>query len=61
MKLRGRTAELEFETGRWDGLRREERMCWNCRSGEVEDVGHFVLKCTYVASRGKGENGEADE
>ncbi len=35
-KLRGGTAELRIETGRWRGLIREERICKNCRSGEVE-------------------------
>ena len=48
MKLRGGTAELGVETGRWHGVRREERICKNCRSGEVEDVKHVVMRCTYV-------------
>ena len=48
VKLRGGTAELEVETGRWRGVRREERICKNCRGGEVEDVGHLVMRCTYV-------------
>ena len=48
VKLRGGTAELEVETGRWHGVRREERICKNCRGGEVEDVGHLVMRCTYV-------------
>ena len=48
MKLRGGTAELGVETGRWHGVRREERLCKNCRSGKVEDVEHVVMRCTYV-------------
>ena len=48
VKLRGGTAELEVETGRWRGVRREERICKNCRGGEVEDVRHLVMRCTYV-------------
>ena len=48
VKLRGATAELEVETGRWRGVRREERICKNCRGDEVEDVGHLVMRCTYV-------------
>ena len=48
MKLRGGTAELGVETGRWHGVRREERICKNCRSREVEDVKHVVMRCTYV-------------
>ena len=30
VKLRGGTAELAVETGRWRVLRREERICKNC-------------------------------
>ena len=34
-----------METGRWSGLRREERICKQCTLGEVEDEAHFVLRC----------------
>ena len=44
-KPRGGTAELRVETGRWSGLRREERICKQCALGEVEDEAHFVLRC----------------
>ena len=44
-KLRGGTAELQVEVGRWRGLRREERKCAECDSGEVEDVKHFLMRC----------------
>ena len=44
-RLRGGTAELRVEMGRWTGLRREERICKQCTSGEVEDKMHFVLHC----------------
>ena len=44
-KLRGGTAELRVETGRWSGLQREERICKQCSLGEVEDEAHFVLRC----------------
>ena len=47
-KLRGGPAELRIETGRWRGLQREERVCKNCRSGEVEDVEHLVMRCELV-------------
>ena len=40
MKLRGGTAELRIETGRWCGLRRDER-CKMCDREEVEDVEYF--------------------
>ena len=49
VKLRGGTAELRVETGRWCGLSRGERLCKNCDSGEVEDVKHFVCQCVFVA------------
>ena len=44
-KLKGGTAELQVEMGRWRGLRREDRKCAECGSGEVEDVNHFLMRC----------------
>ena len=44
-KLRGGTAYLRIETGRWKGEGREERKCKECSGQEVEDVKHFLLKC----------------
>ena len=44
MKLRGGTAELQVGMGRWRGLRREDRKCAECGSGEVEDVKHFLMR-----------------
>ena len=40
---------LEVETGRWRGVSREGRMCRNCRSEEVENVEHWLLRCTGMA------------
>ena len=40
LKLRGGTATFQIEKGRWHGLKREERVCKECNSGEVEDVCH---------------------
>ena len=31
--------------GRWRVLKREERKCADCDSGEVEDVKHFLMRC----------------
>ena len=45
MKLRGGTAELQVEMGRWRGLRREDRKCVERSSREVEDVKHFLMRC----------------
>ena len=47
-KLRGGTAELRIEAGRWRGLERQERVCKCCESGEVEDVEHLVMRCAHV-------------
>ena len=55
-KLRGGTAGLEVETGRWRGVSREERVCKNCQSEKVEDVEHLLMRCSGVADeREKGE------
>ena len=43
-KLRGGTAELKVEAGRWIGLKREDRICSQCGLTEVENVKHFVLR-----------------
>ena len=57
VKLRGGTAELEVETGRWRGVRRVERICKNCRGGGCWTFGDEM----YVCGRGKGEVGGANE
>ena len=44
MMVRGGTAKLGIVTGRWCGLRRDERICKMCDRGEVKDVEHFY--CT---------------
>ena len=36
---------LRIETGRWSGLKREERSCRQCTVEEVEDEEHFLLRC----------------
>ena len=44
LKLRGGTAAFQIEAGRWHGfMKREERVCKECDSGEVEDVCHWLL------------------
>ena len=45
MKLRGGTAAFQIEVGRWKGVAREERLCKECSSREVEDVYHWILRC----------------
>ena len=48
-KLRGGTAELRIEAGRWCGLSRDEQICKTCDGGEVEVIEHFSLHCACVA------------
>ena len=58
-KLRGGTAALRIETGRWGGLKREERLCRQCRLEEVEfeDVKHFSAEVQGVGTReGSGDD-----
>ena len=45
LKLRGGTAAFQVETGRWQGVKREDRLCKECTSNEVEDVTHWLLRC----------------
>ena len=44
MKLRGGTAAFQVEVGRWRGVKRNERICKEYQSGEV-DVCHWLLRC----------------
>ena len=37
--------DLEEWSGRRRGIAREERVCKECESGEVEDVEHWLLRC----------------
>ena len=45
LKLRGGTAAFQVETGRWQGVKREDRLCKECTRNEVEDVTHWLLRC----------------
>ena len=36
---------MRAETGRWIGLKREDRICGQGRLREVENVEHLVLRC----------------
>ena len=46
LKLRGGTAASQIEMGRWHGMKREESVCKECDSGEMEDVCHWLLQCS---------------
>ena len=47
IKLRGRMATFQIETGRWHGVAREDRICKECGKGKVEDVEQciWLLRC----------------
>ena len=46
LKLRGGTAAFQNEMGRWHGVKWEERVCKECDSRKVKDVGHWLLQCS---------------
>ena len=37
LKLRGGTLAFQVETGRWQGVKRKDRLCKECTRNEVED------------------------
>ena len=55
MKLRGGTAELRIETGRWCGLRRDERICKMCDKEKWSII--FLLHCTGMIEKRKEVEG----
>ena len=46
--IRGGTARLRVEEGRWSRIERSERLCQHCESQEVEDSSHFILRCEKI-------------
>ena len=44
-RLRGGTAPLQIETGRYIGLPVEERICRSCNTRQAEDKQHFCVGC----------------
>ena len=44
LKLRDDTATFLVELGRWQGVRREDRVCTQCNSGEMKDVVHWLVR-----------------
>ena len=45
VKLRISSHKLRIETGRYDKIPREERLCNLCNSNKIEDETHFLLDC----------------
>ena len=50
VKLRISSHELRIETGRYDKIPREERLCNLCNSNKIEDETHFLLDCPRYSS-----------
>ena len=44
-KWRGGCLPLKIETGRYNHVSLENRLCTHCNKGEIEDEVHFLLKC----------------
>lgn len=47
MRLRTGAHHLAIETGRWQGLNRDERLCTKCNGGVVEDELHVLFECPF--------------
>ena len=60
MKLRGETAKLRIETGRWCGLKRDERRFVRCVTGEKWKM-QGIFTALYRLSGGENGDGEVDE
>ena len=44
-KLRLGTLPIRVETGRYNGIEREKRLCLVCKDGRVEDESHVMFHC----------------
>ena len=44
-RFRAPAHRLYIETGRYKNIPRNERLCKNCSSNEIEDEAHFLIKC----------------
>ena len=44
-KIRTSSHKLQIETGRWNRIEREHRICENCALNKIEDEIHFLIEC----------------
>ena len=44
-KLRTSSHKLEIETGRWNKIPRDQRICKKCILNKIEDENHFLFEC----------------
>ena len=50
MKLRISSQKLRTETGRYDNMSRDERLCSLCNCNRIEDETFFLLDCPSFSS-----------
>ena len=50
MKLRISSHKLRIETGRYDNIPRDERLCSLCNCNKIEDETHFSLDFPSISS-----------
>ena len=50
VKLRISSHKLRIETGRYDKLPRDQRLCSLCNCNKIEDETHFLLDCPSYSS-----------
>jgi hypothetical protein len=39
--------KLPIETGRWNGIDRENRQCLKCNSRSIGDEFHYIMECHF--------------
>ena len=44
-KFHGSNSDLRIETGRWQNIPRQARVCNMCNNGNVEDEFHALVQC----------------
>ena len=44
-KLRASSHRLAIETGRWNKIPRDQRICKNCILNKIEDENHLLFEC----------------
>ena len=44
-KLRTSSHKLKIETGRWNKIPRDQRICQNCFLNKIEDENHLIFEC----------------
>ena len=45
VRFRMSSHQLRIETGRYEKIPRDERICYSCTSNKIEDESHFLLEC----------------